>query len=122
VEYDVVAQLDCEAQAVGRQFPFRDQLGDQIELGVLIQRLVEHQLEDRLRVRREPLIGIPGRHVARPADGQRIGGLRQGETAVGECRGADDAKAKHLQQCPAFDLDRHRGLPLTRNPFAPEIS
>ena len=62
-----------QAQAILGQLPFGDQLGDELELRVLIERLVEHQLEQRLRVRRETLVGVPARDVARPADGDGVG-------------------------------------------------
>ena len=78
VEGDVVAQLDRHAQAVRRQAPALDQMRNQFQLRILVERLIEHRLEDRLRVGRKTLIGIPGRHVVRPADGRGVAGRGAG--------------------------------------------
>jgi len=38
---------------------------DQLELRVLVKRLIENRFENRLRIRCETLIGVPGRNVVR---------------------------------------------------------
>ena len=55
---------------------------DEFELRVLIERLIVNRLEDRLRVGREALIGIPGGNVVRPADGRGIVGAPMRATAA----------------------------------------
>ena len=107
VERHVVAQLDRHAQSVGRQSPGLDQMRDQLEMRILIERLVEHGLEDRLRIRRESLIRIPGGHVVRPSDG---GGVVGGSKRTGKRRrGADGRGCSHdkLQERPSLQLKRH---------------
>jgi hypothetical protein len=59
VEFDVVAEVERQAQAVRRQVPGGDQLRNQLEVRRLIERLVEHQLVDRLRVGNGALLGVP---------------------------------------------------------------
>ncbi len=73
VKDDVVAKLDRQAPAVGGELPGLHHVRDQLELRVLIERLVEDHLEDRLRVRDEALVRIPARHVLRPTDGDAVG-------------------------------------------------
>ena len=65
--------------------PLGDELRDEVELFVLVERLVEHQLEDRLRVGREALVRVPRRHVARPSDGDAVLGLRECDVADRAC-------------------------------------
>ena len=59
VEGHVVAQLDGHAQGVRGQAPVFDQMWNEFELRILVERLIENRLEDRLRIRCEALIGIP---------------------------------------------------------------
>ena len=72
LERHVVAQIDRHGQRVGREFPLGGEVGHERELRVLINGLVEHELEDRLRVGLEALVRIPGRHIARPAERDRV--------------------------------------------------
>ena len=105
VEGDVVAQLDRHAQGVRRQGPALDQMRNQFQLRVLVERLIEHRLEDRLRVRRKTLIGVPGRHVVRPADGRRVGA---GGAGASKWRGhAGRGPRGQLQERPTLQLERH---------------
>jgi hypothetical protein len=100
---DVVAKLDLHAQAVRRQLPLLDEVRDKAQLRVLIERLVEHRLENRLCIRREALVGVPGRNVSGPADGHVVGG-RQGAPGA-------DARCQQLQKRAASQVKRHDGLP-----------
>ena len=105
VEGDVVAQLDRHAQGVRRQAPALDQMRNEFQLRVLIERLIEHRLEDRLRVGREALIGIPGRHVVRPADRRRVGA--GGDGARKRRRYTGCGPRGQLQERPTLQLERH---------------
>ena len=77
-----------------------DQMRHELELRVLVERLVEHQLEDRLRVRREALVGIPGWHIARPADRHRVIGRAHD-------RGCRKRRRGHAEKAAASCCERH---------------
>src|SRR5262249_55956448 len=72
--------------------------------GILIERLVEHRFEDRLRIRREALIGIPRRNVVRPSDRRRVIGSRAADPRRPENR---RARQRRFQEGPSLQLDRH---------------
>jgi hypothetical protein len=72
------------------------------------QRLIKDRLEDRLSIRRETLIGIPGWNVVRPTDGDGIIG---GKCCADAGAGAGRARRQHLQHGPALELECHDMLP-----------
>jgi hypothetical protein len=107
VEQDVIAKLDLHGQPVLRKIPALDQVRNELELGILIQRLIEERLEDGLSIRREALIGIPGRDVAWPSHGGGIIRRKSPTQACGCARGCRCARCHHLQQGPPFELECH---------------
>ncbi len=111
VERDVVAQLDRHAQPVGRELPFGHELRDQRQLGVLIERLIEHELEDRLRIGRETLVRVPRGHVARPADRHGVArrpGRRHAGRGMAGCRRQAEQAAIRVRRSK---FDCHSGSP-----------
>jgi hypothetical protein len=105
MKLDVVAELDRHAERVGREAPALDQMRNQVELRILVERLIENGFEDRLRIRREPLVGIPRRDIVRPSDRDRI--IAGGGCA--HCPGARSRDDCHccLQEGSALQLQGH---------------
>src|SRR4051812_22171619 len=83
VEDDIVPNFDGHAQAIGRKLPFGEQAWDQFERWILVEQLIEDHFEDGLRIRREPLVGVPGRNVGWPTDRYGIGPLRPRSRGAG---------------------------------------
>jgi hypothetical protein len=110
VEQDVIAKLDLHGQSVLRKIPVLDQVRNELELGILIQRLIEERLEDGLSIRREALIGIPGRDVAWPSHGGGIIRRKSPTQACGCSGGCRCARCYHLQQGPPLELECHDAL------------
>ena len=73
-----LAALDDYVAALGRQFPACDQMRHQPEARILVQRLVEYRLEQRLSIGREALVGVPSWHIARPGDRYCVIGCARG--------------------------------------------
>ena len=100
VKDDVVAKLDRQAPAIGGELPGFHHVRDKLELRVLIERLVEDHLEDRLRVRDEALVRVPARHVLRPTDGDAVGLGGKRLDAARERASAAEAERGRAEQGP----------------------
>ena len=98
VECYVIAEIEREGETVRREVPGLDQFRNELQVGRLIERLVEHQFVDRLGVWNGPLLRVPRRNVARPADRDLVHIGSKHSCGAQERRSPDSSNAKRLTQ------------------------
>ena len=111
VERHVVAKLERQRKRVVGHFPSRDELRREAQIGRLIERLIEHELIDRLRVGYRPFHGVPGRDVHRPADREFVLSGRERPFCARQEIETGHSDPERLKQNSAIQLVRHDELP-----------